>query len=223
MRIFDHGVNMAAGAGGAFGFDDIPSQILRVDHTSFAGAGGILTGLTDASGAGETVAISGSPTYTAADANVNGQPSFIDAGGSSVIAPNVNRASIAFVAAVVHMASTGSHYVFDADESSGRTYLYRSGGGFALTNMGNRWMSPEEPVVGRKRVLLPFDGATDLRWNGVNYGTIPANTGSGTGVRLGAIYSGSYQSTLSFLMLCSAVPSSDLRAALDAALLARFG
>ena len=48
MSVGFPGIIAAAGSS-SFAYDDIPNQLLRIDHTSLAGSGGVLTGVTDAS------------------------------------------------------------------------------------------------------------------------------------------------------------------------------
>ena len=216
---------MARAGGGPppFSYDDIPNQLLRINSLegSLAFSGGTLTGVTDVSGAGQTVTVTGSPTYTATDAGLNGAPSFGDTGaGGSIIAPNVNRANMTFVAAVVKHGVVSSKYIWDADDASGRSY------GLLTTQFAtHRGSLAASTAAGRKRVLAPFDGTTQTLYNGSNIGTLTANNASGSGVRIGNFNGGGTFAVVSiaFFMACSSVPSAPLLAALEAKLITDFG
>ena len=218
----------ASGGAPAFSYDDVPSQLLRINSLegSLAFSGSVLTGVTDVSAAGETVTVTGSPVYTAVNANLNGAPSFTSANNTGLRFPDLDRSQIAYIAAVYYRPGTALQYIWDADESSGRHYLYTASsmtthrGGISVA--GSPWA---EPVAGRHRTLAAFDGSTPSSLNGTDFGTYSANTASGSGLTLG--YSGvvfGYTGTShSFLMACSAAPSLALRTSLEAKLLADFG
>lgn len=220
------GVMMAAATASAppaFSYDDIPSQLLRINSLegSLTGSGGVLTGVTDVSGAGETVTVTGSPVYTAADAGLNGAPSFTPGVGATVIATGINRASVAFVACVVYRASTvGSLYAWDGDDAAGRHYLYLSN---ILSTHRGTFAAPLAQPVGRKRLIVPFDGSTPTTLNGTSIGTMSVNNATGSGLIIGERYTDADGMSPAFYMACSSVPSAPLLTSLEAKLLEDFG
>jgi len=224
MNPLARAIMMAAASGAApWTPASIPSQLLRIDAAAgFTLSGTNITAIADQSAAAQTITITGTPQYTASDANLNSQPSFAPSGSSKIVAPNVNRANIAFAAYVTYISALS--YVFDGDEFTGRQYNYIStgGGGTLVTRDGSILISGVG-ATGKKRLLVPMDGSTATKYNGTDYGTLPANTGSGTGVTVGTSHIPANPCTLAFFMLCSAVPSSGDRASLEAYLLARFG
>ena len=212
-----------AGASG-FAYSDIPNQLLRFNSLegSLAFSGAVLTGVTDVSPAGETVTVTGSPVYTASDAGLNGAPSFT---APRVEAPNITRASIKFVAAVVRM-STGQEYIMDGLTSSDRLWMIRTtGGDLQVAPSGSFALGGGEPTTGRKRVLAAMDGSGGTTWNGgASIGTFPNNVVASTGIVVGARSNGATPAAAcSFYMACSSVPSAPLLAALEAKLLTDFG
>jgi hypothetical protein len=215
-----------AAAPAAFTYDDIPDQLLRINSLegSLAFSGAVLTGVTDVSGAGETVTVTGSPVYTASDAGLNGAPSFTIAASSSVIAPNVNRASIRFWATVFYRPATTAYYAIDADEASTRYYVFLGASANVATSSKTFTGVGSEPVAGRKRLLFPNDNATNCTWNGTSLGTQPVGSASGNGITFGAENTGGSRGLrTAFSMLCSSVPSAPLLAAIEAKLITDFG
>lgn len=211
------------GSGAGFTYASVPSQLLRVNglEGSFGFSGSVLTSVTDLA-LGGTVTVSGSPTYTAADAALNGAPSFTPAAGALVVAPNVNRASLAYVAVVAY--ASGNSYLYDGTVFTGRQCAYLStGGGGQLSTRDEHILIAGAGAAGRKRALIPMDGATAVMLDGTSYGTLLANTGTGNGLTLGCSYAALNPVRLAFFMACSAVPDSTTRAALEAKLLADFG
>ena len=216
-------MRLAAGASAppAFSYGDIPDQLLRINSLegSLAFSGAVLTGVTDVSGAGETVTVTGSPVYTAASANLNGAPSFT---APRILAPNINRASVRFVAHVVYV-NTASSYLFDSPAGGVRLYALRTAAGFLQSSTGTFSISGGGSS-GRKRVLAAMDGVTPSTWNGVSYGTHTLNGTSGTGMTISArLNDVEACAETAFWLACSSVPSAPLLAALEAKLLADFG
>jgi len=82
-----------------------------------------------------------------------------------------------------------------------------------------------EPVAGRKRILAPNDGSTQVLFNGSTLTTAPAvGTASGNGLALGAAFNATFAgSRIAFFLACSSVPDSTARAALEAKMLEDFG
>ena len=211
----------------AFSYADIPNQLLRINSLegSLAFSGGTLTGVTDVSGAGQTVTVTGSPVYTAADAGLNGAPSFSWAAASSVIAPNVNRASIRFLVTVFYRVTTGSTAVCDGTSASGRYFTFFNPDGNIQCSYGSYLAAATgEPTVGRKRCLFPNDGVTVGKLNTTTLSALPVGSASGTGLTIGSNYVASVGGArLAFFMPLSAVPSAPLLAALEAKLITDFG
>lgn len=217
-----------------FSYDDIPNQLLRINSLegSLAFSGAVLTGVTDVSPVGGTVTVTGSPTYTAVDAGLNGAPSFTIASASSVIAPNINRASIRFIAAVVYRTSTAAaQYIVDGDEASNRFFvIMQPSGGIQVSTLATLTVPTGEPSLGRKLWISPNDNATQVRWNpGVglpsqNIGTQPVGSASGNGISLAASYLiTGFGARMPFFMACSSVPDVAARAALETKLITDFG
>lgn len=218
--------NNSAGGAPAFSYDDIPSQLLRINSLegSLAFSGSVLTGVTDVSPVAGTVTVTGSPVYTAVDAGLNGAPSFTIAASSSVVAPNINRASIRFWATVFYRPATSAYYVIDADEASGRYYTFLGASATVVTSSTVFGGVGSEPVAGRKRLIWPNDGSTACTWNSASLGSQPVGSASGSGITFGAENNGGGRGLrTAFSMLCSAVPSAPLLASLEAKLLADFG
>ncbi len=220
---------------GGFSYDDIPNQLLRINSLegSLAHSGAVLTGVTDVSPVGGTVTVTGSPTYTATDAGLNNAPSFTIVAASSVIAPNVNRASIRFVAAVVYRSSAAvAQYLFDGDDATNRFFaIMHANGVIQVSTLATLTIPTGEASVGRKLWISPNDAATQVRWNpgagspSQNIGTQPVGTATGNGLALASSYlvSNGIGARMSFFMACSAVPSAPLLAALEAKLITDFG
>ena len=223
----------SGGGGGPFAWSSIPNQVIRINSTegSLAFSGGTLTGVTDVSAAAETVTVGGTPTYTAANASLNGQPSFKITSFSSshkVEAPNIVRADIKFVAAVFQPWSATNRTIFDANAADAdRHYLaYSSTDAITGTHMTNTVAG----IAGfsRVRMLAPFTALPRaLKVNGVDYtgGTGSDPSGSaGTGIVIGDNYShGGYHSDIAFFMALSAQPSGADLAAIEAQLIVEFG
>ena len=209
-----------ASAPPAFSYDDIPDQLLRINSLegSLAFSGAVLTGVTDVSGAGETVTVTGSPVYTASDAGLNGAPSFTAVATTSSIIANVNRANVAFVALVMYAG--GSLYGWDGTSSVGRHYA-----AFSPPNLiTHRGTLAASTATEQKRLIVPFDGSTGTTMNGTSLGTQLANNATGIGMTLGARYTlGNTGSRIAFFMACSSVPSTEQLAALEAKLIEDFG
>ena len=227
---------MARAGGGPppFSYADIPNQLLRINSLegSLAFSGAVLTGVTDVSPVGGTVNVTGSPTYTATDSGLNNAPSFTIVASSSVIAPNVNRASIRYIAAVFYRPSVGTfHYIADGDDASGRILqIMHTGGNLQVWTLGTLSTPTGEPTAGRKIWLAPNDNATQVRWSPAagsamqDIGTQPVGSASGNGVKLVQGQSGTgFGARLAFFMACSAVPSAPLLASLEAKLITDFG
>lgn len=207
-----------------FSYDDIPNQLLRINSLegSLAFSGAVLTGVTDVSPAGETVTVTGSPTYTAANANLNNAPSFTSTLSSSIKALNVNRASIRFCATVIHRPSAGNQLVIDGTSASNRYFINLAASNALEHSSGT--IAGLAPGSGRYRLLVPNDNATAVKVNGSNSSNLPVGSSSGSGVTLGARYDGTITGAqIAFQMLCSAVPSAPLLTSLEAKLLADFG
>lgn len=223
-----------AAAPAAFTYDDIPDQLLRINSLegSLGFSGSVLTSVTDVSTVGGTVNVTGSPVYTAADAGLNNKPSFEIVASSSVIAPNVNRASIRYIAAVLYR-DTGAtfRYIADGDDASGRILQIMHASGVIQVWTGATLTTPTgEPSVGRKIWLAPNDNSTQVRWSPASgspmqdIGTQPVGSATGNGVTIGQAYSAAgYGARFAFLMMCSAVPDAPTRAALEAKLITDFG
>jgi len=206
-----------------FAYSDIPNQLLRINSLegSLAFSGAVLTGVTDVSPVAGTVNVTGSPVYTASNAQLNGAPSVHVNPGSSVIAPNVNRADAVFFAVVVGWAGGTTMTMFDGQSvAAGRvTASLRTDGIFT-----HRGLLSTVPPTGRNRMLMSADGSTATLLNGSVVGTLTAGVGSGLGLRLLSNYSGGATGIkLTFFMACSAVPSAPLLAALEAKLITDFG
>jgi len=217
-----------------FAYSDIPNQLLRINSLegSLAHSGAVLTGVTDVSAVGGTVTVTGSPTYTATDAGLNNAPSFTIVAASSVIAPNVNRASIRFVAAVVYRSSAAvAQFLFDGDDASNRFFAIMHPNGVIQVSTAATLTKPTgEASVGRKIYVAPNDNATQVRWNPSaggawqSIGTQPVGSASGLGLSLAASYIGaSLGARPAFFMACSSVPSAPLLASLEAKLITDFG
>lgn len=214
------------GAGSGFTYASVPSQLLRINSLegSLGFSGSVLTSVTDVSAVGGTVNVTGSPVYTASDAGLNGAPSFTPvAFTSSIIAPNVNRALVKYVAAVIYRSTTGSHYFCDGTTASGR-WIGALVAGDAYTSGLTPTAVAGEPTTGRKRILIAADGgAVKSRVNAVEIGPVMASAATGNGLSLAQNYIGGSPSTMAFFMACSAVPDSTTRAALEAKLITDFG
>ena len=228
------GLVAQAGASVGFSYSDIPDQLLRINSLegSLATDGVVLTGVTDVSPVGGTVTVTGSPTYTATDAGLNNAPSFTIVAASKVIAPNVNRASIRFVAAVVYRSSAAvAQFLFDGDDASNRFFaLVHPNGVVQVSTLATLTIPTGEASVGRKIYVAPNDNATQVRWNPSaggawqSIGTQYVGSASGLGLSLAASYLASAGGArLAFFMACSAVPSAPQLAALEAKLIADFG
>ena len=187
-----------AAAPAAFTYDDIPDQLLRINSLegSLAFSGSTLTGVTDVSPVGGTVTVTGSPVYTAANANLNGAASFT---GPSVTAPNVDIASIRFVASVLYMPDAGTRYIMDGDDVAARLYVNRNAIGSIQTALGTISVAGEASA-GRKRHLLALDGTTPSTLNGTNYGTHGLSSLTGLGIAIGQQHAGSNPSSVAFFM-----------------------
>lgn len=223
------GILGAAGAGAApppaFAYGDIPGQLCRINSLegSLVSSGSTLTGVTDVSGAGATINVSGSPTYTASDAALGGAPSFTPSPGALITAPGVDVDDIAFLAAVVYMAAS-TCYLLSSTDGVRASWRQQNNGrlngpsGFAVVDGGSG-------VAGRKRALLPYDGSADLMWNGAPFTFSAPGSWSGTpvGTVIGSTTAGAFAPRVAFWMPCSAVPSAPLLAALEAELLEDFG
>lgn len=225
------GERAAAGGAPAFSYDDIPSQLLRINSLegSLAFSGSVLTGVTDVSTVGGTVNVTGSPVYTAVDSGLNGAPSFTAPG---VVAPNVDRAAIRFTVAVCYRTVIASaQYIMDGTSDTGRFFcILHAHGGLQLSTGAALSIPTGEPVVGRKIFIAPNDGAAQTRWSrsaGSSYESLgPQHIGaaSGSGLLIGTTYAGGYGSMrFAFFMACSAAPSAPLLTALEAKLLTDFG
>jgi len=217
-----------------FAYSDIPNQLLRINSLegSLAFSGAVLTGVTDVSPVGGTVTVTGSPVYTAVDAGLNNAPSFTIVAASSVIAPNVNRASIRYIAAVFYRPSVGTfHYIADGDDASGRILqIMHTGGNIQVWTGATLTVPTGEPTAGRKIWLAPNDNSTQVRWSPAagsamqGIGTQPVGAATGSGVTIGQAYSAAgYGARFAFFMACSAVPSAPLLASLEAKLITDFG
>lgn len=219
---------MARAGGGPppFSYDDIPNQLLRINSLegSLAFSGAVLTGVTDVSPVGGTVNVTGSPTYTATDSGLNGAPSFTIVAASSVIAPNINRASIRFLACVMYRPGTGAYFAVDGDELAGRFFVALFPASSTVQTSASAFAVGGEPSAGRKRMLFPNDNATACLWNGVSLGTQPVGSASGNGLTFGASYlAASLGARVAFFMACSSVPSAPQITALEAKLITDFG
>ena len=227
MSLFRRAMMAAATASGppAFSYDDIPSQLLRINSLegSLTGSGGVLTGVTDVSGAGETVTVTGSPVYTAADANLNGAPSFRPASGALVTTPNIVRSSVKFLAVAAYSDVTSLFYFWDQSDTAHGMRVYRLNG--TIAGAFGSLAAAGEPVAGRKRLIANFDTTGRyLYLNGTNLGTPGALAPTGTnGIVWGSANDGTLAMTTAFVMACSAPPSAPLLASLEAKLLADFG
>ena len=213
-----------AAAPAAFTYDDIPDQLLRINSLegSLAFSGAVLTGVTDVSGAGETVTVTGSPVYTASDAGLNGAPSFSVLTQTDVVAPNINRANINFVACVYYRGGA-FHYAWDSTTGANVSKGAGNGTTSFLVNSTNLTV-PSFPL--RFRMLIPIDGTTATTVNGSSVGTVAANAASSTGILFGIRLDGASATRsgrIAFFMACSAVPSAGVRASLEAKLLTDFG
>lgn len=234
MMLAHAGLIAQAGASAPFSYADIPNQLLRINSLegSLAFSGAVLTGVTDVSGAGQTVTVTGSPVYTAADAGLNGAPSFTIVSASSVIAPNINRANIRFIAAVVYRASAAvAQYICDGDDAAGRFFvIMQPSGVIQVSTLATLTIPTGEASVGRKLWISPNNAATQVRWNpgagspSQNIGTQPVGTATGNGLALASSYTVTgIGARMPFFMPCSAVPSAPLLAALEAKLITDFG
>lgn len=213
-----HGMIAAAGAS-SFSYTDIPDQLIRINSLegSLSFSGGVLTGVTDVSGQGETVTVASSPAYTAANAALNNAPSWT---GGLVVAPNVVIPNIAFLACVVHMFTGTTQLILDGDDATDRLTIFRSATG-VLSSTGSAGIATGDTTYAGKYALLPYDGATLVNWNGAVGGTL-TNAVGGTGLTFASNYLGSGDTGAAFYLLSSSVPSAGLRAALTAQLIADF-
>lgn len=218
---------VGAASGGApapFSYDDIPSQLLRIDAAQgFILSGTDVVAIADQSSAAETITITGTPQYTASNANLNGEPSFSLGSGSIVTTPGIVRADIKFFAMVSYSGVTSLVYFWDQSDTAHGMRVYRLSG-----NIGGAFGSfaaAGEPVVGRKRVVANFDTTGRyFYYNGTNLGTPGALAPTGTnGVTWGSANDGTSFVELAFIMACSAPPSSGDRASLEDYLTTRFG
>lgn len=213
---------------GGFSYDDIPNQLLRINSLegSLAFSGAVLTGVTDVSAVGGTVTVTGSPVYTATDAGLNGAPSFTNITASSVVAPNVNRASIRFLAAVFFRTSTAaSAALCDGTVISNRYYTFFNADGNVQNSYGSYLAAATlEPTIGRKRCLFPNNASTVGKLNAITLSALPVGSASGNGLTLGSSFlGGAGNSRLAFFMPLSAAPSAPLLASLEAKLITDFG
>jgi hypothetical protein len=209
-------------------YDDVGAQLIRINSLegSLAFSGGTLTGVTDMSPAGETITVEGAPDYTAVDVGLNGAPSFSWAAASSVVAPNVDRASIRFVATVFYRVTTGSTAVCDGTVAGGRYFTFFNPDGNIQSSYGSYLAAATlEPTVGRKRCLFPNDNATVGKLNDITLSALPVGSASGNGLTLASNYIASAGGArMAFYMACSAVPSAPiLRCAFEIQLIADFG
>ena len=225
---------MACSGAPPFSYADIPDQLLRINSLegSLAFSGAVLTGVTDVSPVGGTVTVTGSPTYTATDSGLNNAPSFTIVSASSVIAPNINRANIRFIAAVVYRASAAvAQYICDGDDAAGRFFvIMQPSGVIQVSTLATLTIPTGEASVGRKLWISPNNAATQVRWNpgagspSQNIGTQPVGTATGNGLALASSYIVTgIGARMPFFMACSSVPSAPQITALETKLITDFG
>lgn len=201
----------------------IPNQLLRVNSRegSLVGSGSVLTSVLDRGPSVRTMTIGGSPVYTASDSQLGGAASFTAVNGSvSVLTASVNRAQINFVAAVGYWPWPSGNLFFWDTAASGRSYGLQLVDGRIQCNLNDLAAT----TGSKRRVLIAMDGTTTSLVNGSTRGPLPANAASGTGnFNLAQLYDGTFAGMrLAFLMVCSAVPNSTIRAAIEAKLIADF-
>lgn len=216
-----HAGVIAAAAAADF-WASIPGQLLRVNSLegSLVNSGAVLTNVLDRGPSARTATIGGSPVYTASDAQLGGAPSFTAVNGSvSVRFASINRAQINFVAAVGYWPG-GTTFFWDT-EASGRSYGLQLSDGRIQCNLNDLAAT----AGGKRRVLIAMDGTTSSLVTGSTRGPLPANPALGTGnFNLAQLYDGTFAGMrLAFLMACSAVPNSTVRAAIETKLITDFG
>ena len=210
----------------AFSWASVPSQLLRINglEGSIAGSGGVLTGVTDVSGAGQTISLTGSPFYSAADAGLNGAPSFWVDAATRVTASGVSRSNARYVAYVGYKPTTGHAYLWDgsaAGPSAHHVYILSNN---TVGSHSASGVLSGASAIGRKRLLAAFDGTTQTLLNGAGSITSGIGLASGSGLIFGSAVDTSLSGMrCAFFMACSAVPSAPIRAAIEAKLIGDFG
>ncbi len=206
-----------------FAYSDIPNQLLRINSLegSLAFSGAVLTGVTDVSGAGETVTVTGSPVYTASDADLNGAPSFTASSGNYVTSPNLVRNDVVFVAMVAYRINTDTSYLWRQSDGGSPHRGFFSSSNTMAAGVNSTLVVAGEPLAGRKRVLAGMPGSVMV--NGVTIGAAVSITAPGNGIVWGSNSIGSVPMRPAFVMACSSVPSAPLLAALEAKLITDFG
>ena len=186
---------------------DLPNRTLHLDASAgVAESGGVLTAWADQSPAAQTITITGSPTYTASDVGLNGEPSITLVSGARIQALALNRASALYFASVVYYGG-GTQTIYDGTVSgTGRvTASIRVDGVFTHGGLLSYATS-----AGRSRLITATDGSMATTLNGVTLGTLAAGAGSGSGMSIGTNYlGGAFGARLGFLLVCSALSAGD--------------
>lgn len=224
MMLAARGPVMQAGASApAFSYDDIPDQLLRINSLegSLAHSGAVLTGVTDVSGAGQSITVTGSPVYTASDADLNGAPSFTASSGNYVTSPNLVRNDVVFVAMVAYRINTDTSYLWRQSDGGSPHRGFFSNSNTMAAGVNSTLVVAGEPLAGRKRVLSGMPGSVMV--NGVTIGAAVSITAPGNGIVWGSNSIGLVPMRPAFVMACSSVPSAPLLAALEAKLITDFG
>ena len=189
---------VASGGAPAWTSTDLPNRLGHlIAGTGMTLAGSIVTGWADQSPSPKAVTFTASPLYDAADVDLNGRPS-VQVSGRIEIA--VDRADIALMAAVLYVPSTTAAYGWDgAVSGASRVYCYCT-----TSVIANAFPSGTTTLAtgiysggGRRRLIVPYDGTTASRIDGVSRGTMTANVSSGTGMAVGSSFVPGSASTVS--------------------------
>jgi hypothetical protein len=204
----------------AFTYADVPDQLIRINSLegSLGFSGATLTSVTDKSAAAQTVNVTSSPTYNATTANLNNAPSWTN---GLVVAPNIARTSVRFAALVFEIVSGTTLVMLDGTSASNRLTVSRTTLGDVSVSTGTT-LTIGDLTTGRKILILALDGATQSRWNGSDVG-ITNHSVVGTGMAFASNYVAGGDVTMAFAMLCSSVPSAEVRSSLESLLQLEFG
>ena len=220
-----HGRAIMSVAGGASGFSwsSVPDQLLRLDPSdpSTTESGGLLTGLSDLSGNALVITISGSPTYTAIDAQFNGQASWSGGHVRALAHPgNVLR----YAVHVGYRVDSASHYAWWQGSGAEPTrYFGYTAGNVLLGPGGNAYPHGLGTAAGVYICEGGYDGATPITLYGGSVAHTPSNALYNlTGMNVGSSYIPSFPMKTGFFMSCSSVPDAGTRTAIIDELVARF-
>ena len=227
LSAFGRGAQEVAAGGGGFDWNSIPNQLIRVDPAdpSTTHAAGVLTGLSDISGQGRTVTVASSPAYTAANALMNGQPTWR---GGLVTSPAFAVSQMQYVVSVSYREATSGYPWATGSTGSSDRYLLiflateqtNIGGNVSPFVLAN---TTGLVVPGLRIATVPLDGVLAAEIVGSTPLGVPQlNAKPDSTLSIGTSTSGTFPTPMGFFMALSAVPDAPTRASIIAELVARF-